>query len=51
MIRISDIYKLENSKNYVVDTINNNWLSFTGDYVKKENKLKEILNETCSINK
>jgi len=45
MIRISDIYKLNNSKDYILDTININWLSFTGEYVNKcEEKLKEILN-------
>jgi perosamine synthetase len=43
MIRISDIYKLNNSKDYILDTINNNWLTFTGEYVNKcEEKLKEI---------
>ena len=45
MIRISDIYKIEDSKHYILDVINSNWLSFTGKYVNKcEQKLKEILN-------
>ena len=45
MIKISDIYKLENCKKYLNNVIDSNWISFTGEYVTKcEEKLKEILN-------
>ena len=44
MIRISDIYKLEKAKPYIEDVINDNWLSFSGKYVKKcETYLEKLL--------
>lgn len=45
MIRISDIYKLDESRKYINDVIDSNWLSFTGKYVSDcEDKLKKIFN-------
>lgn len=45
IIKISDIYKLDNSSEDIKNVINSNFLSFRGEYINKcENKLKEILN-------
>lgn len=44
MIKISDIYKLENSREYVNDVITSEWLTFSGIYIKKcEKMLEELL--------
>ena len=44
LIRISDVYNLDKSKNYVQDVVDSEWLTFTGKYVKQcERKLEETL--------
>lgn len=44
MIKISDIYGLEKSKEYVNDVITSGWLTFSGIYIKKcEEMLQELL--------
>lgn len=44
MIKISDIFQLENSKKYIDDVISSGWITFSGKYVKIcEEKLEEIL--------
>lgn len=44
-IRISEIYDISNSKPYINDVIDSNWISFSGKYIKLcEDKIKKILN-------
>ena len=45
MIHIYETYKLNNSKKYLLACIGSNWISWSGDYVKKcEKELENILN-------
>ena len=41
-IRISEIYDISSSRNYINDVIDSNWISFTGKYLKLcENEIKK----------
>ena len=44
-IRISEIYDISNSKTYINEVIDSNWISFSGKYVKLcEDKIRKLLN-------
>jgi len=44
-LRISEIYDISSSRNYINDVIDSNWISFTGKYVELcENEIKKKLN-------